>query len=78
MNPFSENKNSRIRGSTTDNFGGGEENRTPVRKSVYTTFSERSLLLNFPNQPIDRQTGKSGSFINSWTAAKLILSHGHC
>ena len=45
-------------------FGGGEGNRTPVRKSIHTTFSERRYVL------ISRRTrhisGKCAcSFINS-------------
>ena len=30
-------------------YGGGEENRTPVRKSDYQAFSERSLCFNIPS-----------------------------
>ena len=59
-------------------YGGGEGSRTPVRKSLYTTFSERSLLLDFPFIAINKQTAVKGSFINSWKAAKLKLSHVHC
>lgn len=36
-------------------FGGDEENRTPVRKYCFTAFSECSLYFNFiKSSPIDR------------------------
>ena len=37
-------------------IGGGEENRTPVRKALTTVFSERSLLLKIPHS-YRQQTG---------------------
>lgn len=44
--------------------GGGEGSRTPVRKNLYTTFSERSPLLKFPARVISGQTVRVGSFIS--------------
>ena len=40
-------------------FGGGEGNRTPVRKSDCQAFSERSLRFNIPS-PRRPQTGSRG------------------
>lgn len=36
-------------------FGGGEENRTPVRKSIHTGISECSLSFPFPHPVADKQ-----------------------
>ena len=45
--------------------GGGEENRTPVRKPILTAFYERILSIKFPKKIADRQAVLSGSFIKS-------------
>ncbi len=39
INPCERNYYSSRKGSTSDNFGGGEESRTPVRKQIHMTFS---------------------------------------
>lgn len=36
-------------------FGGGEENRTPVRKPIHTGISECSLSFSFPYPIADKQ-----------------------
>ena len=40
----------------TFRFGGGDESRTRVRKSIHATFYERSLSTKIPNKS-RRQTG---------------------
>ena len=45
--------------------GGGEGNRTPVRKPVHGVFSERSRSSGFPAAYADRQAYTAGSFISS-------------
>ena len=46
--------------------GGGEGNRTPVRKPILTAFSERRLSFEFPLITAGSQAVKRSSFINSW------------
>ena len=36
-------------------YGGGEESRTPVRKSIHKAFYERSLPIAFPQQTAGKQ-----------------------
>ena len=57
--------------------GGGEGNRTPVRKPIHGVFSERSRLFYFPLESAKRQALTNGSFISSWRAAKLRPTHVH-
>ena len=45
--------------------GGGEENRTPVRKLIDTAFYERRLSIRFPERTAGSQAVRSGSFIVS-------------
>ena len=45
--------------------GGGEGNRTPVRKPIHETFSGRIRLFEFPFHAGKRHSAWSGSFINS-------------
>ena len=45
--------------------GGGEGNRTPVRKPIHETFSGRIRLFKFPFRVGKRHSARSGSFINS-------------
>ena len=46
----SDIKNTRWRSGYLVFFGGDEGNRTPVRKRIHKTFSERSYLLGFPTK----------------------------
>ena len=46
-------------------FGGGEENRTPVRKPLDTAFYERIRSFAFPSPDAERKAAGSGSFISS-------------
>ena len=57
--------------------GGGEGNRTPVRKPIRGAFSERSLSLEFPARYAERQALRAGSFISSWKGSKLCPTHVH-
>ena len=59
-------------------FGGGEGNRTPVRKPIHETFSGRIRLFEFPFHAGKRHSAWSGSFISSCYAAKLRHIHVHC
>jgi len=59
------------------NPGGGEGNRTPVRKPFAGTFYERSSLFRFPCMTAKEQADLFGSFISSWQAAKLKPAHVH-
>ena len=43
------------RGFDRFDFGGGEENRTPVRKLIHIGISECSLSLTFPHPDADKQ-----------------------
>ena len=58
--------------------GGGEGNRTPVRKPIHETFSGRIRLFEFPFHAGKRHSAWSGSFISSCYAAKLRHIHVHC
>ena len=42
-------------------FGGGEENRTPVRKPIPTAFYERRRSIGFPIMRAGRQAHITGS-----------------
>ena len=46
-------------------FGGGEGNRTPVRKPIRSAFYERIRLIEFPQLTANRRAENSGSFINT-------------
>lgn len=46
-------------------YGGGEENRTPVRKPLDTAFYERIRSFAFPSPDAERKAAGSGSFISS-------------
>lgn len=43
-------------------FGGGGENRTPVRKTIPSAFSGRSASLRFPSLSGGAQPDRYGSF----------------
>ncbi len=57
--------------------GGGEGNRTPVRKPIRGAFSERSPSLGFPTVHAEGQAYTAGSFISSWKGSKLCPTHVH-
>ena len=44
-------------------YGGAEGNRTPVRKQLDKTFSERSLLFTFPHPGENKHSTGLGSFM---------------
>ena len=45
---ISEHKNKGVASQPLCFYGGSEENRTPVRKPIHTTFFVDSLLFEFP------------------------------
>ena len=56
--------------------GGGEENRTPVRKPIRQRLSECSLRSTFPHTQVHRQTCMLGSFI-CHGRLKALPAHVH-
>ena len=56
--------------------GGGEGSRTPVRKHLDITFSERSLSFTFPRLSAGKQAHRLGSFIIHG-AGKAYRAHVH-
>ena len=56
-------------------FGGGEGNRTPVRKPVHRSFSERRRSFAFPRADGGRQSSALGSFMMHGTG-KAYRTHG--
>ena len=55
--------------------GGGEGNRTPVRKPIHKSFSERRRLFTFPWADGSRQSSTLGSFMMHGTG-KAYRTHG--
>ena len=55
--------------------GGGEGNRTPVRKPIHKSFSERRRLITFPWADGSRQSSTLGSFMMHGTG-KAYRTHG--
>lgn len=56
-------------------FGGGEGSRTPVRKPIHKSFSERRRLFTFPRTDGSRQPSALGSFMMHG-AGKAYRTHG--
>ena len=52
-----------IQGFVSVAFGGAEGNRTPVRRQLDKTFSERSLLFTFPHTAGTKHPTVLSSFI---------------
>ena len=61
--PFQEIKEIRPKWVGSLLFGGAEGNRTPVRKQLDKTFSERSLLFTFPHPVGNKHSTGFSSFI---------------
>ena len=56
-------------------FGGGEGSRTPVRKPIHKSFSERRRLFTFPWADGSRQSSALSSFMMHGTG-KAYRTHG--
>ena len=54
---------SKLTSKVCTNYGGAEGNRTPVRKQLDKTFSERSLLFTFPHAAGNKHPTAISSFI---------------
>ena len=73
---ITQDDNLTFRCSTSDEVGGAEGNRTPVRKQLDRTFSGRSLLFTFPRRGGSRHSPRLGSFMMH-DAGKAYCVHGH-